>query len=112
VWDTSPILAVVDAAVLAPLVDGVLLVAARDHTSGRQLDLALDALANVGVRPIGTVFNRAESDSADGYYYRDYHEHRDSPLPRAERKGVNGNTPEISPETARQASLLPPKRTN
>ena len=50
-WDSPPVLAVADAAVLAPLVDGVLLVTARDHTSGRQLDLALDALANVGVRP-------------------------------------------------------------
>ena len=89
-WDSPPILVAADAAVLAPLVDGVLLVAARDHTSGRQLDLALDALANVGVRPLGTVFNLAE---VDGGYGRNY---GGSSLQRSETVRSNGRAAEPS----------------
>jgi Mrp family chromosome partitioning ATPase len=65
--DSPPILAVADAAILAPLVDGVLVVAARDHTDGKQFDLALATLAHVGAKVLGTVYNLADDDA--GYYY-------------------------------------------
>lgn len=106
IWDSPPILLTADAVVLAALVDGVLLVAARDHTSGRQLDLAVDALANVGVRPIGTVFNLADGDGASGRYYYS----RASSTQHSARASQNGNTPESSVETEQQPDTPIAKR--
>ena len=94
IWDSPPILLTADAVVIASQVDGVLLVAARDHTSGKQLDLAIDALANVGVRPVGTVFNLADDEGAGGRYYY----YRASQTERSARISPNGHTPESSLE--------------
>ncbi len=71
-WDSPPILAAADAAVLATQVQGVILVAARDHTSRRSLALALQELQQVGAQTLGVIYNRATLDGA-GYYYRSYH---------------------------------------
>jgi succinoglycan biosynthesis transport protein ExoP len=58
--DSPPLLDFVDAAVLAPIVDGVVLVVARGRVSGKQVQKAVTQLANVGVSQLGFVFNRAE----------------------------------------------------
>jgi capsular exopolysaccharide synthesis family protein len=58
--DSPPLLDFVDAAVLAPIVDGVVLVVARGRVSGKQVQNAVTQLANVGVSQLGFVFNRAE----------------------------------------------------
>jgi capsular exopolysaccharide synthesis family protein len=53
--DTAPLLPVTDAAVLAPRVDGVLVLVRHGHTLGRDLRAAKDALDAVSSRIIGSV---------------------------------------------------------
>jgi len=68
-FDAPPILAVAETAVLAPMVDGVLLVAARDQTTGKRIQRALKQLEKVGARALGIVFNKAKAGDGDYYYY-------------------------------------------
>jgi len=68
--DSPPILAIADAATMASMVDGVLLVAAKDQATGRRVQRALQQMARVGAKPLGVVFNRASA--ADGDYYYPY----------------------------------------
>jgi non-specific protein-tyrosine kinase len=53
--DTAPLLPVTDAAVLAPRVDGVLVLARHGHTDVRNLQAAKDALHAVSGRILGSV---------------------------------------------------------
>lgn len=62
IWDSGPLLAAADSAVLAHLVDGVLLVASRDQATVEHLDQALHQLDLVGAHVLGVVFNRASRD--------------------------------------------------
>ena len=66
--DTPAIAAVVDAAILAPSSDGVLLVVGRTKTNEEAVRAACQQLANVNARLIGTVVNRAERNGS--YYYQ------------------------------------------
>lgn len=71
VVDSPPLLAVTDAAVIAPRVDGVLLVARANRTSRHQLSTLLTELGKVGVSPSGFVLNGVSSGSGSygyGYY--------------------------------------------
>lgn len=70
-FDTPPILAVADTAILAPLVDGVLLVAARDQATRKHIQSTLQQLDRVGARVLGLIFNKAKA--GDGDYYQYYH---------------------------------------
>ncbi len=67
--DTPALLPVTDTAVLAPIVDGVLLVVGRTQARQEAVQAALRQLANVKARLVGIVVNRAEQ--SDGYRY--YH---------------------------------------
>ena len=66
-WDCPPVLAAADAALLAPLVDGVLLVAARDRSSGKHIALAVSELRQLGAKLVGVVYNYAEQDGSSYY---------------------------------------------
>ncbi len=66
--DAPPVLAVADAQFVAPLADGVLLVAARDQTTAKTLGLAVKELGQVGSTVLGTIYNRSKSDGLDRYY--------------------------------------------
>jgi len=66
--DTPAIQAVVDASILAPLTDGVLLVVERARTQERSVRNACQQLANVDATLIGVVVNRDEQASSYGYY--------------------------------------------
>jgi non-specific protein-tyrosine kinase len=76
VFDSPPLLPVTDAAVLARLTDGAVLVVRHGTTRREQVTRALEALQNVDAKLLGTVLNRApakgpDSDSygyAPGYY--------------------------------------------
>ncbi len=71
VLDTPPYLPVTDAAVLAPLVDGVLLVVARGQTRREAAQETCEQMANQGIQAAGIVVNRAEQDPLyDAYYAR------------------------------------------
>jgi len=75
ILDTPPVLAVADAAAVAPLVDGVLLVVAG-ATNRHAVGQALRQLESVGARVIGAVLNdsRGEVQRYGGYqhYYQQY----------------------------------------
>lgn len=70
--DSPPILAVAETAALAPMVDGVLLVAAQDQTSKRGVQRALRHLGRIRADALGIVFNKATDIDAGYYHY--YHE--------------------------------------
>jgi len=67
--DTPSLLAVADATVLAPLVDGVVLVVSRAQAPAEAVQAAYNQLADVGARSIGIVVNRADQDGGFQYYY-------------------------------------------
>lgn len=68
--DTPALLAVTDAAVLAPAVDGVILVVRRAQTRQEAVRAARRQLANVKAKVVGIVINRAEHDGDYHYYDR------------------------------------------
>ena len=67
-YDTPAFTSVINAAVLAPLVDGVLLVVVRAHDCGDTLLAVRQQLANVNAWLIGIVVNRAGHDGSFQYY--------------------------------------------
>jgi succinoglycan biosynthesis transport protein ExoP len=68
--DTPSLLAVTDAAVLAPTVDGVVLVVGRAQAQREAVRAAHQQLVYVKARSIGVVVNRAEQDGSYYYYHR------------------------------------------
>ena len=69
IWDSPPVLASADAGVLAPLVDGVLLVVASEQVTSKQVRLALRDLEQMGAAIIGIIYNKAEADGMSYSYY-------------------------------------------
>lgn len=65
--DTPALLSVTDAAVLAPLVDVVVLVVARTRSNRQAVQAVRRELAHVSVKSAGVVVNRAEKNGAQGY---------------------------------------------
>jgi len=68
--DAPSLLAVSDAALLASIVDGVLLIVGRAQARKEAVRAACQHLADVNSRPVGFVVNRAEQDGSYNYYYR------------------------------------------
>lgn len=66
-FDTPPLLAVVDAALLASVCDATLLVASAAFTRASALKRAKEQLSQSGTRMVRAVLNRVES-STSGYY--------------------------------------------
>ncbi len=71
--DTPPLLTVADAAVLAPAVDGVMLVVARAQARREAVQAAHQQLAKVKARSVGLVVNRAEQNGSYEYYLPSAH---------------------------------------
>ena len=67
--DTPPLLPVTDAAVLAALTDGALVVTAVGSTRREQLHQAVQRLETVGARLLGLVANKASTRGSDAYAY-------------------------------------------
>lgn len=76
VLDTPPVLAVADAACVAPLADGVLLVVRAGVTDRRVVGQAIRQLDSVGARVVGAVLNdsRGEAQRYGDYYNYSYAE--------------------------------------
>ncbi len=70
--DSPPTLAVTDAAVLAPKVDGVLLVVRSGKADRQAVKRALSALETVKANVLGVTLSAVESEGRDGYYYYHY----------------------------------------
>lgn len=83
-FDTPPLLAVVDAALLASVCDATLLVAAATTTRASALKRAKDQLSQSGARMVRAVLNRVES-SASGYY-GGYYAYESAPAPKQPKR--------------------------
>ncbi|HVP37447.1 MAG TPA: polysaccharide biosynthesis tyrosine autokinase [Terriglobales bacterium] len=74
-FDSPPVIAVTDAAVLSTLLDGVVLVSSSGSTSREALQRAISLLENVKGRLIGGVLNKIKVESVYGSYHYYYYYH-------------------------------------
>lgn len=84
VIDTPPLVPVTDAAVLATVADGAVLVTRWGKTPAAQIRIGLDRLQAVDARVLGCVLNMQPAKTDDGYYaYYGYQDgkHRTKPRP-------------------------------
>jgi non-specific protein-tyrosine kinase len=72
IFDTPPVLAVTDAAVLSRQADGVLVVIEAGSTREREARRALEELAQVDAPILGAVLNKVRTGRREGYYYYRY----------------------------------------
>ncbi len=71
--DTPPVLAVTDAAALAPSLDGVLLVVQPGKTRMTAFKQTLEQLSQVNARVLGVVLNNVVTRGKSyGYHYKEY----------------------------------------
>jgi polysaccharide biosynthesis transport protein len=71
IFDTPPVLSVTDAVVLAPMVDGVLVVCRPGVTKMNALKYAIEQLRYVGANVVGVILNGIDDHSSRyGYYYK------------------------------------------
>lgn len=80
--DGTPVLGLADALSLAPLVDGVLFVAADRRTTRRRVAEARQLLEQVGANVVGSVLNELDSPRSQLYPYYSHYAHRQpAPVP-------------------------------
>lgn len=80
--DSSPLLAVTDAAILGNSADGVIVIARFGHTTRDQLAHAVRNLEDVDATVLGTVLTMAPSRGGGPYYYDEYGTERKTLLER------------------------------
>jgi Mrp family chromosome partitioning ATPase len=68
--DTPALLPVADAAVLAPVVNGVVLVVSRAQARKEDVQAACQQLADVKARVVGLVMNRSQQNGSHRYYIK------------------------------------------
>jgi capsular exopolysaccharide family len=75
IFDSPPLQAVTDSAILGSFLDGALFVIDARHSRRRTVRLGTEALAKAGANVVGAVLNRvpARADSDYASYYGDYH---------------------------------------
>ena len=73
ILDTPPVLPVTDAAILASLVDGVVLVSSYGQTTFEGLARAKVQLENVGAKILGVILNKVPASKRGGHYYYYYY---------------------------------------
>jgi Mrp family chromosome partitioning ATPase len=71
--DTPPLLAVTDALVLAPRMDGVILVVDPRQTKRGAIKHAIEQLRQVNANLLGVVLNNVKVGRSHYYYNRDYY---------------------------------------
>jgi non-specific protein-tyrosine kinase len=72
-YDTPPLLAVTDALVLAPRMDGVILVVDPRQTKRGAIKHAIEQLRQVNANLLGVVLNNVKVGRSHYYYNRDYY---------------------------------------
>ncbi len=93
--DSSPILAADDTTSLAPKIDATLFVVRLSYTSARLTKKSLELLYNRQVNVAGVILNYVDTSLPEYYYYQ-YSEYYNTPVPAEDRHGVpalgeNGN---------------------
>jgi len=106
VFDTPPMTAVVDAAIVARAVDGALVVADRTRVSRSQLTSTMDLLEKSGVRVLGLVLNRVAPTKTSSTYYRQAAPSRESWWRRLTMRRARPSAPPL-PAPLDPASLDP-----
>ena len=91
--DTPPLLPVTDAAILAKLAGGALVVIGADRLHRQQLAGALGSLETVGARVLGLVLNRLHHKQAGAYSYSYYDYASDSGTPGKHKKKKQAAAP-------------------
>ncbi|MBA3728199.1 MAG: polysaccharide biosynthesis tyrosine autokinase [Actinobacteria bacterium] len=76
ILDTPPVLLVADSSALAPLVDGIVLVADAEGTTRGSVAHTRDQLEQVDAPLIGAVLNNFDPSTARSYNYRGYYGYR------------------------------------
>lgn len=96
--DSTPLLAVTDAAILAAGADGVLIMARHGQTRRELLSHAVESLRSVGAPLLGAVFTMVPMRGASSYSYAyTYYGHESSD--KAGRKGAKSVLPAIESST-------------
>lgn len=85
--DTAPLLPVADAAEIAALADATILVVRSGKTTGSQVARAIEVLARVNERPVGSILNMARARGTDSYLYTYDYTYRPS------RENAHAKTP-------------------
>jgi len=80
ILDTPPLLAASDAAIVSRMTDGALVVVRAGRTERSALQTAVQQLATVGARVLGTVLNDPDAEVPKyaryyGYYYNNYYDY-------------------------------------
>src|SRR5574338_9361 len=78
ILDSPPIIAVIDAEILAKHVDGTILVICADKTENRLMTDSVDLFKRSKITFYGTVFNNFKYKSGYGYYYKYYYNYSNS----------------------------------
>jgi capsular exopolysaccharide synthesis family protein len=102
--DSSPLLAVTDAAILAANSDGVLIMARFGQTKREQLLNAVGSLENVGARLLGAVFTMVPLRGTSSYSYGYY---GDDSARRSSRRESPAKTVAANPSPP-NADVVPP----
>jgi capsular exopolysaccharide synthesis family protein len=100
VIDTPPVVSVTDAAVVATLVDAVVIVAEASQTRLGVLNQACRRLEDVGARVLGVVVNRLNARTGGYYYYYYYHHY-----PYGAGRNGNGNGPDAGDVQGRRGTV-------
>jgi capsular exopolysaccharide synthesis family protein len=94
IFNTPPLSAFVDAAVVGSIADGTLLVVRRNFTKRDEILSAFEQLKKAGASVIGTVLNFCESEKSD-YYYYEYYTKGGERRKRKKRHNDSGNELEM-----------------
>jgi capsular exopolysaccharide synthesis family protein len=101
--DSPPMLSVADATIMAPRVDGVLLVVDSGYTRRSNAKRSKELLQSIGANLVGVVVNRATVRAEADYYDYDY-----SP----DKKKQSRKVAESTPKKARAKALPAPGTTS
>jgi capsular exopolysaccharide synthesis family protein len=78
IFDSPPMVAVTDAAILSSLCDGVVVVVKAGHTPRDLVRLGLSQLKSANARVLGVVLNEVDFESRQYAYYYSYYRHYDA----------------------------------
>ena len=98
IFDTPPLSAFVDAAVIGSVVDGTLLVVRRNFTKREAVLGAYEQLKKAGANVLGTVLNYCENERSE--YYYEYYNKKGSKRDRA----ADADAPQLPTTPARQTA--------
>lgn len=90
IFDAPPVLAAADAALLAPLVSGTILVVDMEHTSREMAKRAKEQLAHVKANLLGVVANRVQLSGYYHYYYGEDEAQNTRGMRAAVQNGASG----------------------